>query len=323
MISPSIRFVTLGSLLSLAACGSREPQNEVTDDGTSSDSGLIAQTGGRAGAGGHAGAGAGGASGALGGGGAKSDAAAGGKATGGAIDGSSANGGGGADGGSSGSAGTGGADGGDAAMVLDCSSPGHPSPIVKIACVGDSITQGAGASASMSYPSQLGVLLGSGYAVGNFGVSSTDMLKNGDYSYWTHGKLSEAEAFSPNDVVIALGTNDIGTGAWGHKSELVDDYSSMIGVFKNLASHPSVFAVLPPWLKDDNTYTGYTEARMAEAIPLIIQAAQQRGACVIDLHSLTKNHPEYYSDGIHPNDAGYGVIAQEVCGAVLGGCPAR
>jgi lysophospholipase L1-like esterase len=60
-----------------------------------------------------------------------------------------------------------------------------------------------------------------------------------------------------------------------------------------------------------------------EVIPLIIQAAQQSSACVIDLHSLTKNHPEYYSDGIHPNDVGYGVIAKAVCGAVLGGCPAK
>jgi lysophospholipase L1-like esterase len=48
------------------------------------------------------------------------------------------------------------------------------------------------------------------------------------------------------------------------------------------------------------------------------------GACIVDLNGATKNHPEYFSpDGLHPNDAGYGVIAKAVCGAVLGGCPPK
>jgi lysophospholipase L1-like esterase len=106
--------------------------------------------------------------------------------------------------------------------------------------------------------------------------------------------------------------------------EFVGDYTSMINTFKNLASHPTVFAMLPPWIRQDTAVNGYTEARMAEeVIPLIKQAAQQNNVCVIDAHSLTKNHPEYYSDTLHPNDVGYAVIAKAVCSAILGGCQAK
>lgn len=37
---------------------------------------------------------------------------------------------------------------------------------IRVACVGDSITQGAGAGNGMSYPSQLQTVLGEGYKVG-------------------------------------------------------------------------------------------------------------------------------------------------------------
>ena len=45
---------------------------------------------------------------------------------------------------------------------------------IRVACVGDSITAGYGLSdpGTQSYPAQLQALLGSGYSVGNFGVSS-------------------------------------------------------------------------------------------------------------------------------------------------------
>ena len=33
---------------------------------------------------------------------------------------------------------------------------------------------------------------------------------------------------------------------------------------------------------------------------------------VIDLYSLTNNHPEWFSDGIHPNEEGNKIIANEI-----------
>jgi len=57
---------------------------------------------------------------------------------------------------------------------------------VKIACVGDSITEGSGLTspATQSYPARLQRLLGTNYNVRNFGVSGRTLLKQGDFPYW-------------------------------------------------------------------------------------------------------------------------------------------
>lgn len=46
---------------------------------------------------------------------------------------------------------------------------------VRIACIGDSITEGAGAEPGKFYPSQLQELLGEKWKVQNFGVSGRKM----------------------------------------------------------------------------------------------------------------------------------------------------
>ena len=56
---------------------------------------------------------------------------------------------------------------------------------LKIGCVGDSITFGVHASGqNMSYPSQLGQLLGDEHEVVNLGESGATMQKKGDHPYW-------------------------------------------------------------------------------------------------------------------------------------------
>src|SRR4051812_3765193 len=53
---------------------------------------------------------------------------------------------------------------------------------IRLACVGDSITYGAGTKnpKTDSYPAQLSRLLGDKWLVQNFGVSGATMLRNGD-----------------------------------------------------------------------------------------------------------------------------------------------
>ena len=57
---------------------------------------------------------------------------------------------------------------------------------IKVACVGDSITYGAGIKdrRNMNYPVQLGKILGKKYEIKNFGNSGSTMLKKGDKPYW-------------------------------------------------------------------------------------------------------------------------------------------
>ena len=81
---------------------------------------------------------------------------------------------------------------------------------IRIACVGDSITFGAGVKnrTKNSYPVVLGKSLGDGYDVRNFGVSGATLLKKGDKPYWKLGDFKKATEFKPNIVIIKLGTNN-------------------------------------------------------------------------------------------------------------------
>ena len=95
----------------------------------------------------------------------------------------------------------------------------HPSPLlnaVRIACIGNSITDGAGIdmNSEKGYPACLQKDLGTGYLVNNFGVSGRTMLNKGDYPYMKELAWKDAMAFKPNIVIIKLGTNDSKPQTW-------------------------------------------------------------------------------------------------------------
>src|SRR5687768_14105445 len=89
---------------------------------------------------------------------------------------------------------------------------------VRVACVGDSITYGAGVSNRdrNCYPAVLQRLLGDGHDVRNFGVSGTTVLAKGDNPYTLQKVYQQAREFKPHVVVIALGTNDTKPQNWKH-----------------------------------------------------------------------------------------------------------
>src|SRR4051812_7771397 len=95
-------------------------------------------------------------------------------------------------------------------LVSSIRADEKPDGKIKVACVGDSITFGAGIKDrdKNSYPAQLQGLLGSGYEVKNFGVSGATLLKEGDKPYWKEKAFEAAKKFEPNIVIIKLGTND-------------------------------------------------------------------------------------------------------------------
>ncbi|MCF0197150.1 MAG: SGNH/GDSL hydrolase family protein, partial [Bacteroidaceae bacterium] len=93
--------------------------------------------------------------------------------------------------------------------------------VIRVACVGNSITEGVGASSgSMNYPSQMASGLGSGYEVKNFGISGSTMSMSADAPYMTHtrGRYEAALAYKPNIVIIKLGTNDAAFRNWNDKT---------------------------------------------------------------------------------------------------------
>ena len=118
---------------------------------------------------------------------------------------------------------------------------------VRVACVGNSITYGAGIKdrAKDSYPAVLGRLLGDQFQVKNFGFSARTLLNKGDHPYMKEKMFQDALAFQPDIVIIKMGTNDTKPGNWQYQSEFKQDLITMVSSFQALTSHPRVYLCYP------------------------------------------------------------------------------
>ncbi|MFC1581739.1 GDSL-type esterase/lipase family protein [Candidatus Neomarinimicrobiota bacterium] len=182
---------------------------------------------------------------------------------------------------------------------------------MRVACVGNSITVGVWLSnpAEDSYPAVLGGLLGSDYDVRNFGSSGSTVLKNGDLPYWETSSYQSALEFSPDIVVILLGTNDSTPENWVFSDEFEADYVALIESFKiENADAELILCYPPPILSDPDS-----EANLInELIPKISAVGNQTGSRVLNLYESFEGHSELYHDGVHPNKDGHQVIANLV-----------
>lgn len=202
-------------------------------------------------------------------------------------------------------------------------SPHHPAPRVRVACVGDSITYGEGvrdARIDNSYPGVLGRLLGPAWDVLNFGVSGTTLCHNGDSPYVRTAAYRAALAARPDIVVIKLGTNDskrpraIAPDApdnWACRDTYMEDYARLISSFRaaNPAMKPFICTPVPAypgnWGIDDTTLR-------EEVVPRVRTVAIQTGSRLIDLYAALSGRPELFPDTVHPDAAGAAMIATTV-----------
>ena len=188
---------------------------------------------------------------------------------------------------------------------------------IKVACVGDSITQGVGAQRGKSYPAQLQGLLGDGYQVGNFGVSARTLLKKGDFPYWNEKKYQDALAMEPAIVVIMLGTNDTKPQNWKFEAEFEADYRELVKSFQSLKSKPRVLVCRPVPVPGMGNY-GINEENIQKEIPRLDALAKALGCGVIDMHAALAKFPEMLPDRVHPNTAGAGEMAKAAARAIAG-----
>ncbi|MCE9546050.1 MAG: sialate O-acetylesterase [Planctomycetia bacterium] len=187
---------------------------------------------------------------------------------------------------------------------------------IRVACVGDSITKGAGAGNGESYPAQLGVLLGAKYDVRNFGVNGATLLKSGDSPYWRRKELKAALGFQPNIVIIKLGTNDSKPLNWKHKDQYAADMKAMIGQFAALPSKPKIFLGRPTVVARDN-FGIQAAVVKGEIWPLLDQVARDEKLTVIDFATPLADRPALLPDGVHPNAEGYKKLAAAARDALL------
>ena len=188
---------------------------------------------------------------------------------------------------------------------------------VRIACVGDSITYGwdNGAWNPSNYPSQLQALIGTeDYTVGNFGVSGASCLKDAGTPYWNQKAFERSKLFAPNKVIIMLGTNDANQINWS-EDNYVRDLTALVETYKALPTAPEVYIATSPACYEGNDRAERVNNRVWR---LQKQVAEALGCTVIDIFTATQNQPGLFPDRLHPNTAGYTLIAEEMAAAVAG-----
>lgn len=242
------------------------------------------------------------------------------------------------------------------APALKCRSVKRKQPHQQlVACVGDSITAGVGASSSdASYPAVLQKLLGDDYKVANFGSSGTLVQKvhprgwkDGWFKpYWQTPQFEAFNRSSWDVVVIMIGTNDAkhewfprpclreGAGPCPVATEL----TSMIKLARERGAS-RVFVVLPPPALREAAFS-ITQSQVNANVPQVLRSAAEANRHLlshppIDVHSalggeIQRNRPWECSllnpakphcalfscDRTHPNDLGYRAIARLVYDAI-------
>ena len=179
---------------------------------------------------------------------------------------------------------------------------------LRVACIGNSITDGSGIFMRdlYGYPAQLQQKLGNAYVVKNFGLGRRTMLNKGDYPYMKEQAWKDVQGFCPDIVVIKFGTNDSKAFNWKYGREFAADDQAMIDTLKRLPSHPRIILAI-------------NDSVIGNAIcPQIKKLAKKNKCQLIDLHTVYQPaEGMIQNDGIHPTRKGAGQLADIVYGYII------
>ena len=210
---------------------------------------------------------------------------------------------------------------------------------MKINFLGDSITRGVGASAvENSYVMQVGEILGC--EVSNYGASGTRIAKQNSVSEnpaWDEHFMLRAVQMDDADLVFVFGgTNDYGHGdaMFGKVGDDCDgtfcgEFTGLLKYLIDKYGKEKLCYILPiPRYNQASIYGSAERKRgevfkncdlhtLAEYIAAEREILDSFGVDYMDLADRlpepdTNGPSEFFTDGLHPNDAGHRVIAEAV-----------
>ena len=203
--------------------------------------------------------------------------------------------------------------------------------VIRVACVGDSITAG---TEEYNYPmflaqylEHLGKSNGKKYEVKNFGKGGAacrhyleDLDKDGTpeaYFYYDDPTYQGSLSYAADVVIVQMGTNDGLTGNYELTGDYyINDYTTYLvkpyqdkGAQVIVGTSPYAYTM---FLSDtDNVNVGIRGMQL--------QIAEDLNLGVVDINKFTEGHRECFPDGIHGNAAGYHMIAQAYYKYIFGG----
>jgi len=189
---------------------------------------------------------------------------------------------------------------------------------MKVACIGDSITYGHGVTnwETENYPAVLQTLLGEEYFVGNYGFVGACVNPDGDKPYTDQPAYQKSLDLDADIIVFMLGTNDSKEENWTDADTFVKAHKALLDTYFADGRQPKVYIGLCAESYDiENPEMEY--GIQSEVVDQIAKALKEAYASenveIIDIHSLTEAHPEWFTkDGVHPNTEGAKAIAEAV-----------
>ncbi|HEV8542523.1 MAG TPA: GDSL-type esterase/lipase family protein, partial [Verrucomicrobiae bacterium] len=207
-------------------------------------------------------------------------------------------------------------------LIFAAGFTAHSVPL-KVACVGDSITEGSGlANPSIeSYPPRLQRLLGTNFVVRNYGVSGRTLLKNGDFPYWKEAFFKQSHDWLPDIVIIQLGTNDSKPQNWRYGTNFVADYEDLIHTYAIATNAPRILLCTPCPVYGAGNYDIRPGVVATNIVPLVHDLSGRLALDLIDLQTRLTNHSDWFPDTVHPNSKGMAAMAAIIFDELAGGPP--
>ena len=191
---------------------------------------------------------------------------------------------------------------------------------IRIACIGDSITFGAGllfrGREKIVWTALLNGLLGENYQVLNYGISGATLQREGDKSYRDFPQLEKAKEAEASFYILMLGTNDSKPYNWDAQ-RYETQLSEWISELKEVDGAGRLILMTPPFTcpvkgKKEVAFDILNEVIRDEIRPIVMRTAAENDLQVIDLYAFTEGHGEWFADGVHPNKLGNQKIAEQI-----------
>lgn len=205
----------------------------------------------------------------------------------------------------------------------------------RIACIGDSITQGSRAVINGvenfeigSYPAQLYKKmfdLKEDIIVANYGCGATKVMEYSGLGYKSGLAYTlSMEETDPDIVIIGLGTNDAAstTYTYGMQDRFYEEYKAFVGGYEALDSTEMVYGTSAIY-RVSTDVPAVANVRGLQEMALTALANEGKDVTYIDLYALTLDEALagtlLSGDNLHPHVAGYAIYANNIYDAIRNG----
>lgn len=191
--------------------------------------------------------------------------------------------------------------------------------MIRVACIGDSITWGFTllSRRSTSYPAVLRQLLGPEYEVKNYGYNDASARFDADTPYVSKKAYTRSLEWNPDIVLLMLGTNDTKRCNWD-PAVFRRDYRRLVESYLELPSKPRVILIAPIRIFQPlhiPLLGLYSETMEHGVRPAIREIASDMGLELVDLVDLFPDS-KYMMDGVHPQATGARMLAEAIHSAI-------